>query len=216
MKDYYLVLQVSRDATREEIRKAHRRLVTRYHPDRSEEPNVEKFREIQEAYEVLSDAQKRKAYNHKLKAYEERLRQPVELLLRRPSMSLFEDGGTIFSTVEEILDRLRRNFLGPLGKVEPEQDLRVEVVLEPEESFYGVAFPLKLPVYERCPRCEGSRGAIPFSCLWCEGTGWIARDREMTITIPPRVPDGTVLRYPLGSLGFKNVWLTITVRSSLL
>jgi molecular chaperone DnaJ len=215
MKDYYLILKVSRDATKEDIRKAHRRLVTRYHPDRSEEPDVEKFREIQEAYEVLSDEERRRAYNHKLEAYEERLRRPQRSAQRRPTVSLFEDFGTIFPSVGEILDHIGRNFFGPLRKVEPVRGLDVEVVLEPEEALSGVVFPLRVPSYETCPWCRGSGGDFPFSCLRCEGDGRILSQKEITVTIPARVRDGTVLRYPLDSLGIRNLWLTITVRTRL-
>ncbi len=73
MKDYYVILELPRDATSEDIRRAHRRLAVRFHPDVSEDPDVERFREVQEAYEVLSHEDERKAYNHRLRANEERV-----------------------------------------------------------------------------------------------------------------------------------------------
>src|SRR5690606_4499905 len=64
-KDYYKILDVPRDASADEIKKKYRRLARKYHPDVSDEPNAEeKFKEVQEAYEVLKDPEKRKAYDH--------------------------------------------------------------------------------------------------------------------------------------------------------
>src|SRR3990167_5342398 len=63
-QDYYKTLGVSREATAEEIKKSYRKLARKYHPDVSEEPNAEeKFKSVKEAYEVLKDSEKRKAYD---------------------------------------------------------------------------------------------------------------------------------------------------------
>jgi len=212
MKDYYFILQVDSNASQEEIRKAHRRLVLRYHPDASGEPDVEKFREVQEAYEVLSDEEKRRAYNHKRKTLEERRRASAELVYGQPPVRLFEDFGTIVPGLEEILDHIRRNFFGPSRKVEPVRDLRVEVILDPEEAAFGGDLPLEVPMCVRCQRCGGSGGEFPFLCALCGGEGWQWAARKVTIQIPPGVRDGSLFRYGLGRFGIHNLYLVVTIR----
>ena len=211
MKDYYLILEVSRDATKEDIRRAHRRLVVRYHPSKRQRIKAEQFSEIQEAYEVLSDSERCRDYRHQLKAYEDLAkRQPVPES-RRP-VSFWEDFGTTFPSIEEILDHIRTNFFGPTRKVEPLRNLNLEVVLDPDEAAYGVTFPLKIPVYHHCPYCNGRGGEFPFPCLHCDGKGWEFSKGTMRVRIPPGIQDGAVFQYPIQQLGIKNLWLTLTMR----
>jgi len=214
VKDYYLILEVSRDATKEDIRRAHRRLVVRYHPSKRQRIKAEQFSEIQEAYEVLSDSERCRDYRHQLKAYEDLAkRQPVPES-RRP-VSFWEDFGTTFPSIEEILDHIRTNFFGPTRKVEPLRNLNLEVVLDPDEAAYGVTFPLKIPVYHHCPYCNGRGGEFPFPCLHCDGKGWEFSKGTMRVRIPPGIQDGAVFQYPIQQLGIKNLWLTLTMRVEL-
>lgn len=211
MKDYYFILQVDSKASQEEIRKAHRRLVLRYHPDMSGEPDAAKFREVQEAYEILGDEEKRKAYNHERKTFEQRRRASEDLVYGRP-VRLFEDFGTIVPGLDEIFDHIRRNFFGLSRKVEPVRDLHVEVILDPEEAALGGDLPLEVPLYLRCPRCGGSGGDFPFLCSICRGEGWQWAPRKVTIQIPPGVRDGSLFRFGLGHFGIHNLHLDVTIR----
>ena len=211
MKDYYLILEVTRAATKEDIRRAHRRLVVRSHPGKRQETEAERLGEIQEAYEVLRDSERRRDYNHQLEVYEKLAnRQPVPEFPR--PVSFWEDFGTIFPSVEEILDHIRTNFFGPTRKVEPLRNLNLEVVLDPDEAAYGVTFPLKIPVYHHCPYCNGRGGEFPFPCLHCDGKGWEFSKGTMRVRIPPGIQDGAVFQYPIQQLGIKNLWLTLTMR----
>jgi len=106
MKDYYVILKVSRNASAEDIRRAHRKQVLRYHPDRSQEPDPEEFRDVQEAYEVLIDEKKRGAYNDTLENHEARLR-PSSKPVHRGPVSLWEEFGSLMPGIEEILDHRR-------------------------------------------------------------------------------------------------------------
>ncbi len=211
MKDYYLILKIGRDASDEDIRRAHRRQVLRYHPDRSEEPDQERFREVQEAYEVLRDQDKREAYNRKLNKREEHLHVPPRAVHRGP-VSLWEDFGSVLPGIEEILDHIRRDFFGPTRKVEPLRELNVEFIMDPHEAAVGVTQKLDVPVYEHCPNCDGRGGTFPFPCLHCDGKGWKWGKRSLNVRIPAGTRDGTTFRIPLQHLGIENLFLNIHIR----
>jgi molecular chaperone DnaJ len=210
MKDYYVILKIARDASEEDIRRAHRKQVMRCHPDRSDEPDPERFRQVQEAYEVLRDEKKRQAYNSELKEYE-RLRRPPEPLHRGP-VSFWEEFGTVLPGIDEILDHIRRDFFGPVRKVEPLKDLNVEFILNPDEAALGVRISLDVPYYEYCPRCEGGGGTFPFPCIFCDGKGWVWGKRPISIRVPAGVRDGAVFQVPLQQLGIEHLYLNVHVR----
>jgi molecular chaperone DnaJ len=214
MKDYYLILKIPRDATSDDIRKAHRKQVLRFHPDRCTEPDPEKFREVQEAYETLSNTGKRRAYNDELDTYEDRFRPVAEPVHRGP-ISIWEDFGTVIPGLEEILDHIRRDFFGPICKVETLKDLNVEFILDPEEAACGVRMPLEVPIYQHCPRCSGRGGAFPFPCIRCDGKGWMWGKKTITVEVPPSVQDGKVFQIPLQRLGITSLYLNIHIRVGL-
>jgi DnaJ-class molecular chaperone len=210
MKDYYVILKLSRDASPDDIRKAHRKQALRFHPDRSSESDAEKFRDVQEAYETLSNEGRRRAYNDQLQSYEDDFRTVAESVHRGP-LSVWEDFGTVTPGLEEILDHIRRDFFGPIRKVEALKDLNVEFILDPEEAAYGVRVPLEVPVYKHCPRCSGG-GTFPFPCISCDGKGWMWGKRTITAQVPPGVENGKVFQIPLQRLGIEHLYLNIHIR----
>ncbi|MCS7085349.1 MAG: DnaJ domain-containing protein, partial [Bacteroidia bacterium] len=165
-RDYYEVLEVDRNADAETIKKAYRRLAMRYHPDKNpgDKEAEEKFKEASEAYEVLSDPQKREAYNrygHRATA--------------AGSGAGFADMNDIFSSIfeggfEQFFGRqTRRRQQGQRGA-----DLRVKVKLKLEEIAKGVEKKLTLKRYQTCPKCNGIGAADAASfqtCHTCNGSG---------------------------------------------
>ncbi|WP_026370744.1 molecular chaperone DnaJ [Kallotenue papyrolyticum] len=167
-RDYYEVLGVARTATAEEIKRAYRRLARQYHPDLNKEPDAEaKFKEINEAYEVLSDADKRAMYDrfgH----------QAVG-----GSAGGFDPfggfgAGDIFSTIFDAFMGQGMRSSGPSAM--RGADLRYHLQLEFEEAIFGTEKEITYQRLETCATCRGS-GAEPGSdfvrCPKCNGQGEI-------------------------------------------
>lgn len=166
-KDYYEVLGVSRDATSEEIKKAFRRLAFEYHPDRNREDGAEaKFKEVNEAYEVLSDANKRAAYDQ---------------FGHSGADGLFGRGfeGFDFGGFGDIFEA----FFGGSGtttRQTPRQgnDLRYRVSISFEEAALGCEKEIEITRVEVCSTCRGTRskpGSQPKRCPNCDGSGQVRR-----------------------------------------
>ncbi|KYH38327.1 MAG: molecular chaperone DnaJ [Candidatus Bathyarchaeota archaeon B23] len=181
-KDYYRILGVDRNATQEEIKRAFRRLALKYHPDRNKSPDAEeRFKEISEAYAVLSDPEKRRQYD--LFGYEgiQTRYSPEDLFNRTIFRDIFTEFGFDF---DDLFNRLFRDFAVTFqrGAPTPERgrDLETEVEVTLEQAAYGAEVEIDVPRMRRCPRCRGS-GAEPdrgmVTCPSCGGTGRIEERR---------------------------------------
>ena len=163
-RDFYEILGVGRNASDDEIRTAFRKLARQYHPDVNKEPDAEeKFKEINEAYGVLSDSDKRTRYD----------RFGREGL---GNMGGFHDYTVDFSDLfEEILGGFgfqtgRRSRRSPRRG----RDLQMQVSLKFEEAVFGIEKEIEFQRDETCSRCNGSGaepGTMPTKCPTCNGQG---------------------------------------------
>jgi molecular chaperone DnaJ len=181
-RDYYEVLGVAKGASADEIKKAYRQMARKYHPDVSKEDGAEaKFKEVNEAYEVLADEQKRVMYDRFGHAG-----------VGSPSgfggfqdFSGFRDPFEIFEEVFGGLggfSRSRRQRGGPRRGA----DLRYEMTLEFEEAVFGVEKEIEVPRQETCNTCNGNGvepGTSPIRCPECNGTGEVRRQTGFFINI---------------------------------
>ncbi|MEW6544709.1 MAG: molecular chaperone DnaJ [Nitrospirota bacterium] len=171
-RDYYEVLGVDRSATRDQIKQAYRKLALQYHPDRSKDPNATaKFREIAEAYAVLSDENKRKEYDATGHAGV-RERWTDEDLMRDFQFGDFFGGrfGDLFGIFGDALGRGARPGREPSRGL----DLRYDLDLTLEEAARGGDRVIHVTRSEKCPTCGGSGakpGTKPVTCPACGGTG---------------------------------------------
>ncbi len=176
-RDYYEILGVQRNANEDEIKKSYRKLALQYHPDRN--PNnkeaEDKFKEATEAYEVLSDQQKRQRYDQ---FGHQGMRGGSDFHQYQDINDIFSHFGDIFggsggSIFEEMFGGQQRRR-GPRSSGEPGSDLRIRLKLTLEEIATGVEKKLKIKKWRACSACSGN-GAKPGSsrstCPQCQGTG---------------------------------------------
>ncbi len=215
-KDYYLILGIPRGESTAGIRAAYRDLAKRHHPDVAGSSGAARFREITEAYEVLSDPARRHQYNDDL-AESERppgpgtLHRPAEPIVPQPP-SVFDRPERIQPSFEELFDRYVRNFtrIG-LPKAEREEGLNIEVVLTPEEASRGGVLPITVPVFRECPVCQGTGEDWPFPCLECHAQGLIELRETISINIPAGTRPATVFEMRLRGLGVHNFYLRVHI-----
>jgi len=164
-RDYYEVLGVSRDATPEEIKRAYRTLARRYHPDVNKEPDAEaKFKEINEAYGVLSDEERRELYD--------RYGHDGLSAGGGPAESPFTGFDDIFDIFFGTRDRSFRTGTTAVRG----DDLLQEIQITLEEAATGVNKRIRYSHLETCDVCDGSGaepGTRPQVCPTCRGTGFV-------------------------------------------
>jgi molecular chaperone DnaJ len=225
-QDYYATLGVERDASADDLKKAYRKLAMRLHPDRNpgDKTAEAKFKELNEAYDVLKDDQKRAAYD-------------------RFGHAAFENGGGGGGGFEaggaglgDIFDQMFGDFMGGRGRAGPRggNDIRAGVEIDLTEAFHGTKVQLRVPtrvaceacagtgseskergaetcttcrgagkvraqqgffLIERpCPTCGGTGRVIRNPCKICRGAATVQRERSLSVAVPAGVEDGTRIR----------------------
>jgi molecular chaperone DnaJ len=224
-RDYYEVLGVNRDASDEEIKKSYRKLAMKYHPDRNPDRKdaEEKFKEAKEAYEILSESEKRRAYD----AYGHAgVNAQVGGGPDGQNMGGFAEAfGDIFSDI----------FGGARGRsnVYRGADLRYNLEISLEQASRGTETKIRIPAMEECetcegtgakpgtkattcatcngvgavrlsqgffsiqqtcPTCQGSGKTIPNPCPTCHGAGRVKKHKTLSVKIPSGVDEGDRIR----------------------
>ncbi len=192
-KDYYKILGVSKSASAEDIKKAFRRLARKYHPDVNpgDKKSEEKFKEINEAYEVLSDADKRRKYDMLGPNWQEQFGYPSGAGgrtsgFRNSSMNYHPTG---FSDFFEALFGRPTSTARKAGE---DIEQRVEVAFQ--EAYSGGMRTFNIQSTDPCPVCRGTRLVAGKSCTNCQGLGSITRSKRIQVKIPPGVDNGSKIR----------------------
>ena len=206
-RDYYEVLGVAKGAGEADLKRAYRALAMKFHPDKNpgDATAEARFKEINEAYEVLKDPQKRAAYDQfGHRAFEAGM-----------GGGGAGAGGFDFSSFTDVFADLFSDFMGGAGRRRSAAtrgaDLRYNLSISLEEAFTGKKAQIRVPTTVVCEACSGSGsegGAEPAPCPSCRATGRIIknpcrvctgagvvhREKTLAVTIPPGVEDGTRIR----------------------
>ncbi|MGI2903204.1 MULTISPECIES: molecular chaperone DnaJ [Tolypothrichaceae] len=177
-RDYYEILGVSRDADKEEIKGAYRRLARKYHPDVNKEPGAEdRFKEINRAYEVLSEPEMRERYNRFGEAGVSGAAAGAGGFQDMSDMGGFAD----------IFESIFSGFAGGMGGPSTQRrrsgpvrgdDLRLDLKLDFREAVFGGEKEIRISHLETCEVCTGSGakpGTRPRTCSTCSGSGQVRR-----------------------------------------
>ncbi len=222
MKNYYSILGVNRGASLEEIKKAYRRLARHYHPDRNPDPSAhERFKEINEAYHVLSDPDRRREYDRIL---------------------LNGDEDKIRNFVQQVQQFIERTFLERSKKPKKGENLILKLSLSLEEAAFGTKKEIVFSRISLCPQC-GGKGVVgkadkvvchscggkgkknagilnfPKRCVVCGGKGYLLKnpcptcygtaraqiESRVRVDIPAGIEEGETLKIPgKGHEGFNG------------
>jgi molecular chaperone DnaJ len=194
-RDYYKVLDLPKSATEAEIKKAYRRLAMKHHPDRNpdDQDAEERFKEAKEAYEVLTDAQKRAAYDQFGHAGLE--------AQRGGGPNAGDAFGDIFGDVfGDIFGGGRRG--GGRSQVYRGADLRYELQLDLNQAVFGHSVEIEVPKLVECETCHGSgaaKGSKPVTCDTCDGVGQVRISQgffQLQQTCPRCRGSGKIVKNP--------------------
>ena len=222
-KSYYAILGISSMATTDEVRAAYRRLAKAYHPDRYQ-GGSQPFRQIQEAYHVLGDAERRRQYEKQIhktpktiapKAYpgpeplipETRSVQPEEITPIRGFQPFPSSTGTLF-------DMMWSNFSSLLsprsGRM---RTLTIEASITRAQARRGGTINISIPAEARCPSCQGHGFIGIYECNRCAGEGSISGEMPIAISLPPDIPDNYEVIIPLDRYGIRNQRVSVIFRT---
>jgi molecular chaperone DnaJ len=171
-RDYYNILEVGRDASEEDIRKAFRKKALEFHPDRNKTADAaDKFKEVNEAYQVLTDPERRQRYD--------RLGHAGANPGGGGASAGGFEGADVFGGFGDIFDAFFGG--GPRGgrtRARAGRDLQTNLIITFEEAVFGATKEIDIARTEKCTKCEGARsepGHQPQTCSNCKGSGRVRR-----------------------------------------
>jgi DnaJ-class molecular chaperone len=217
-KDYYAILGVPKGAPEKDIKSAYRKLARKWHPDANPgnaHQAEEKFKDIQEAYEVLGDPEKRKKYDVLGSDWQRAAREADQQRSYRQAQGAdfggfggFSGAGPpggasgfsdFFDMFFSGIGRQRTGGTAPGGSLQRGEDLESTIELALHDAYEGGRKSVTLQVEDACPRCHGTGTDRNRVCPQCHGIGRVRETKRFDVTIPRGVRDGQRIR--LGGQG---------------
>jgi molecular chaperone DnaJ len=220
--DYYEILGIDKQTSQEDIKKAYRKLAMKYHPDRNQgnKEAEKKFKEINEAYEVLGDSKKRSNYDqfgHGNESYGS----------EEYSAYSFRNAGSSAHNFGDVFGDIFGNIFGDDNQKSQSNkgaDLTIEQEITLKDAVYGSTIQIEIPVTVMCSKCSGT-GAIRMqqgffslqqTCSFCSGNGYIIDNskpkKKISVSIPAGIDDGDRIRLNHKGYGNENLFVNITVK----
>ena len=242
-KNYYEILGVSINSSTEEIKVAYRKLARKYHPDINKAPEaIQKFKDITEAYETLSNNIEREKYNtlkgffkqettsskkaeesyHETKTKNENFTSSVDLdkekfYAHKNKKEKQKRTNSFIKAIKYVLlkfKKAKRNKEN--SKPKKGDNITTDVIITPDEVITGSKRIIHVLTTQTCPKCFGHKFVNGGKCSTCLGSGEISKRKKITVTIPKGIKDGTKLRLKgegaSGKNGGANGDLYITVK----
>ncbi len=178
--DYYRALGLKPGCSEEEVRRAYKALVLKFHPDRGQGSDAARFRKVQEAYDILTDPEKSSEFKQRDKR--EGLHQ--QNIRRRTRAEAVEDWLT-----HDQVEELARDLFGWQWPRYRASGGIVEIILTPEEARRGGRIPLQVPVEYPCRECGGRGSYLMFICPACAGSGKQQYSRTIHLNVPPNLAE---------------------------
>jgi len=203
-KDFYNILGVNRNASEREIKQAYRKLARKYHPDvNSGDKSAEtKFKQVNEAYEVLSDKEKRSKYDQFGDQWQYADQFAKAGGQQAPFWDFSQGGDTRFHFAGDDLGSLFDDLLRGSGaqtfrrRAQPRkgQDIEHPVEVTLEEAYHGATRTLSLQSEEPCSSCRGTGRIQSVPCSVCRGSGVVSKVKRLEVKIPAGVRDRSRVR----------------------
>lgn len=194
-KDFYKLFGISPDAKPEEIKAAYRKMAKIYHPDTNKGNKVseDKFKELNEAYEVLADEKKRKHYDIANGFFAKTAPNSSNQAKAQAKQAYTKEKETVEKKEKPFSDILEGFWKKEPQRQKPQKgsDITIDVEVTPEEALNGTIKQVNIMYLNTCPKCNNTNDK---TCVLCAGTNEVPRQEKVRVKIPPKVKTGTKIR----------------------